>query len=552
MTLALLPLGLISIWQTSVVVQEAEALSRASLLSRTKDEASEEQRLVQQALGAAQGMASVALSLDAERCSRAMQRLVDENPDYIFAGFVPSSGRMSCSSVDVPVDLTSEPGFDTFINRSEPFVEVSASGAVTGQPVLIITHAVVDDSGLQGRITISIPHWRARETLNERDAASGLKIASFNSAGDLIATTQGVKDPVGYLPQDIALEDLPARSNTTFRALSNDGRQRLFAVAPLVPGTLYLVGSWPIKASNSIAPGLASVSPILFPALMWVAGLGVAVLGLQHLVIRHITVLRSAMRQFGLGERDADGLELINPPREFEDTERAFNRMTRILSEAEARQKADLRDKEVLLREVHHRVKNNLQLIASIMNMQMRRAQSTEAKLLLSGLQQRVRGLAMLHRTLYTTTDVSTIDSKELVETVAMDASNLIPDSKMEVVTDLQSFPLYPDQAVPLSMLVAEALTNAFKYSDASEVDTVIRVILEEHANNVARLMITNPIGDVEDDYEIDTGDKLGSQLLKAFIRQLDGTAHSGIRNGLFVFEITFERRDFEGHRNAG
>ncbi|MCK0149521.1 sensor histidine kinase [Marivita sp. S6314] len=549
MTLALLPLGLISIWQTRVVVQEAEAVSRAALLAQTKEAADQERRLVQQALGAAESLASIVTSLDDTQCNAAMQNMVRSSPIYIFAGFLPRNGIMTCSTNGAPIDLSQMPDFETAIQREGPFVEVNLQGAVTGRPVVIVSQPVQGPAGLLGRVSISIPHTLALETAGTE--MMGLKVASFNSEGDLIAATLGSDDNDGYLPANMDLKDLALRTGETFRSKSRDGRDRLFAVAPLVEDTLFLVGSWPVSPTFGGSNGLSSIVPILFPALMWLTGLGVAVLGVQHLVLRHLRELRSGMRQFALGTREPTPLDLDNPPQEFEEAQRAFNRMTLILSEAEARQETDLRDKEVLLREVHHRVKNNLQLIASIMNMQMRRATTTEAKQLLSGLQQRVRGLAMLHRTLYTTTDVTTIDSEDLINTVVADASNLIPDHQMEVETDLVSFPLYPDQAVPLSMMIAEALTNAFKYSSSAEGADPVRVVLEEHGNNVARLMITNPVGDPDAIQPDGPGDGLGSQLLKAFIRQLDGTAHSGVRGDQFVFEITFERRNFESDADA-
>jgi len=551
MTLALLPLGLISIWQTRVVVNEAEALSRAGLLARTIDEASAERRLVQNALGVAEGMASVALALDAEQCNRAMDRLIAENDTFIFAGFVARSGIMTCSTADGPIDFTQLPNFEADIARQNAFVQFEPYGPISQQPVLVISQPVRNSDGLQGQMYVSIPHAVALQAIRNTRASNDLQVASFNADGELIASSQDLSETRGFLPAGLANENLSQRSGETFRATSEDGRDRLFAVAPLVDDTLYLVGSWPASTAKEGAFYIQDNWPALFPILMWLAGMAVAVLGLQHLVLRHIRDLRSAMRQFGLGDRGKVGLKLVNPPQEFQEAERAFNRMTLILSEAEARQAADLRDKEVLLREVHHRVKNNLQLIASIMNMQMRRATTEEARGLLSGLQQRVRGLAMLHRTLYTSAEQTTIDSRDLIQTVVEDASNLVRDHQMEVETDLASFPLYPDQAVPLSMLLAEALTNAFKYSNADNSDEPIRVVLQNYDQNVARLMVTNPLQNADDVDAFDDGDGLGTQLAKAFIRQLDGVSHSAIRNDLYVFEVSFERREFESFPHA-
>ena len=548
MTLALLPLGLISIWQTSAVIREAETLSRASLLARTTEAAREERRLVQQGLGAAEGLASAVGTLSQEECTALMRRFVEENDEYVFAGFIPTNGLMTCSTSSEAVDFSGREQFERGIRREGPFVEISQQGTVSRQAVLILSQPVVADGELLGRVALSIPHGLARSADHvENDH----KIASFNIEGDLIAASDPLDVAERFLPADMPVADLAGQDGRTFRALANDGRDRYFAVTTLVSDTLYLVGSWPVNSLPGTISSLQVVMPMLFPILMWFAGLGVAVLGVQHLVIRNIRELRSAMRQFALGDRDHIKLKLQNPPQEFEEAERAFNRMALLVSEAEARQEADLRDKEVLLKEVHHRVKNNLQLIASIMNMQMRRATGSETKKVLSGLQQRVRGLAMLHRTLYTSADVSTMDSKDLIDTVVADAESQLLEHKKKVVTDIASFPLYPDQAVPVSMLVSEALTNALKYADDTRPDEPIRVVLEEHGDDVARLLITNPVPpDTEQDIsDFEVG--LGSQLQKAFIRQLDGTTHSEIRDGLFIFDVTFTRRDFESPQDV-
>ena len=551
MTLALFPLGLISIWQTYSVVQEAETLSRGKGIEGDEAKAEEGRREGSSADGGAEGLAQVITRLSPEDCNTAMRKLVDGRDTYIFAGFVPLDGQMICSTANGPVDLTGVPDFETEVRREGPFIQLNERGEVSQQPVLIVSQPVFNAGTLAGRLTVSIPHALTRNGTADNTDTSDLKIVSLNSEGQIMAATGGIDTASEHLPSGIAPKDLPNMPIQTFRALSENGQDRLFAISPLVPGILYLVGSWPAGASVQGGLSLSGLIPLLFPVLMWCAGISVAILGLQHLVLRHLNDLRSGMRQFGLGTRRASSLQLVNPPQEFEEAERAFNRMTFILSEAEERQAQDLRDKEVLLKEVHHRVKNNLQLIASIMNMQMRRAQSDEAKSLLAALQQRVRGLAMLHRTLYTTTDVATIDSQELITTVVKDASSLIQDHTMRVDAKLASFPLFPDQAVPLSMLLAEALTNAFKYSDTSARDIPVTVLLEEHSNNVARLVVTNPVGDAKCPEDAHAGDGLGSQLLKAFVRQLDGTAYSAIRDGLFVFEITFERREFESASNA-
>ena len=106
-TLALLPLGLISIAQTQKVVEEANSLASASLLARTVAAASEERSQLQNAFGAAQGLSATVLSARSpEACNVAMRAFIDSNPQYTFAGYIPTSGLMTCSTSDVPVDFS--------------------------------------------------------------------------------------------------------------------------------------------------------------------------------------------------------------------------------------------------------------------------------------------------------------------------------------------------------------------------------------------------------------------------------------------------------------
>lgn len=223
--------------------------------------------------------------------------------------------------------------------------------------------------------------------------------------------------------------------------------------------------------------------------------------------------------------------------------------MAIIIAESEARQDKDLKDKEVLLKEVHHRVKNNLQMIASIMNMQLRSAKTPEAKFMLASLQRRVNGLAMLHRTLYTTPDLLTIEANELLEAVVTDISTMMTVPGVVIERDLDALPLYPDQAVPLSMLLAEALTNALKYVGAKEDETPsVRVTLKEQSGGQYQLSVTNSKGPVmlRPLPEVETISGLGTKLMQAFVSQLEGEQKVTEDEYHYGLHVVFERKDFE------
>jgi two-component sensor histidine kinase len=551
MTLAMLPLGLISIYQTRVVLDDVQHISRASLMSETEAAATGERELIHQALGAAQGLAAAVPTLDEAGCTAIMKSFIKSQGIYIFAGYTDADGITRCNSAEQVRDLSQTTSVQKVLQTGEPLLEVNRKGTITGQSVVLANHPVYRNGSLAGLVTISIPHSIANALLEGDVYGNGLKLASVNLSGEIVAASGGLDEAPSFLPAEMDLDDLSFWVGQSFRGVAGDGTERFFAVAPMVGDRLILVGSWPVSVAVAGNSPFRARLALVFPVLMWITGIGVAFFGLQRLVVRHIRQLRSAMRKFALGDRLNTMLELDDPPQEIEEAKRAFNRMALIVSEAEIRQSKDLQDKEVLLREVHHRVKNNLQLIASIMNMQARSAQSSEAKRMLAGLQRRVRGLAMLHRTLYTQPDQTVIDANHLIKAVVEDVSNMSAEGAPEVKTDLISVDLYPDQAVPLSMLLTEALTNAFKYvrPDENGVEEILITLSESEGQDV-NLTICNTLGDgpeAEDPEVGDMGDGLGTKLMTAFTRQIDGKVEQEREGNRFWLRITFPRRNFIG-----
>ncbi len=170
----------------------------------------------------------------------------------------------------------------------------------------------------------------------------------------------------------------------------------------------------------------------------------------------------------------------------------------------------------------------------------MRETSSTEAKSLLSGLQRRVRGLAMLHRTLYTSPEITTIDAAELVQAVVDDTRGQLPKNEIKVETSLTSIALYPDQAVPLSMFVAEILPNAL-----SEETGKVQLDLTEFEKGTVKLSIRRSVqqgGDLKPDDQLSHG--IGRNLVAAFASQLDGKLTADINDLEEFYELEFPIRE--------
>lgn len=546
LTLALLPLGLLSLYQTKKVLDEAEAMSRTSLMSKTVAASHAERELFQKALGAAEGLGALVLAASADTCRAAVTDFIAEHSNFVFAGFIEMDGRMRCSSHDEELDFAGTPDFEDAITKTGPHVVMRSEGIVSGEAVAIVIHPIMRRGVLQGLATVSIPLRVANETIRETQLESDLRLLTVNNEGEIVVSTDPDYRTEDLLPRDVTPGQLVGLAGSTFEALAGSGTRRLFAVSELIPGSVVLVGSAPYENSANLGGSLQGRMALAFPLVMWIAGMGVAYLGVQRLVVRHVRALRSAMRRFALGDRAVGSLALDNPPEELAEAERAFNRMALLISEAEQRRDQDLRDKKVLLKEVHHRVKNNLQLIASIMNMQMRSAQSAEARGLLSGLQQRVRGLAMLHRALYAAPDLTTVDAAELLQAVIEDVAQSLGRPDVTLETHFESVELYPDQAVPLSMLAAEALTNALKYARAPG-----QARIEVHqtfaaASGQVTLRVANSCEGAAAKAGELTSSGLGQKLMRAFEAQLNTLAAVTESDESYVYEVSFMREEFD------
>lgn len=543
MTIAMLPVGLTAVYQTQAVIESARVQSRASLLSQIRSEAASERELIENAIAASQGLSVLIAKLGEENCTDILRGFVEGNDDYIFAGFVRSSGWLACSSTGDSMDLSGRDTVRRALQNGGASVQMIPTGAVTGRSIVIVTQPVREKESIVGFVSLSIPHSTVAGKLADSGSESGLRIAAIDVEGDLIAASLGLDAAEDFLPRDIPLTDLAKDRDEPFRATSGRGEDRFYAVTPMIEGKVMLVGSWPLSSVPGTDTRLQTWIAIALPVLMWIAGVGVALYGIQRLVIRHVARLRSAMRRFALGERAQTTLELDDPPAELEEAQRAFNRMALLISEGEQRREQDLKDKEVLLREVHHRVKNNLQLIASIMNMQARDLQTEEAKHVVSELQRRVRGMAVLHRALYNTPTSTTVDAADLVQAVVCDVQDLVgPKLAPDVETVLEHIALYPDQAIPLSLFVAETLNNTIRQACRAAACDRITVHLSQRAGDEVWLTIDSPPVEHSQSVQAEGLDGMGRKMIAAFLLQLGGTMESSAEGGRNRITVTFPR----------
>lgn len=199
-----------------------------------------------------------------------------------------------------------------------------------------------------------------------------------------------------------------------------------------------------------------------------------------------------------------------------------------------------LKEKEVLLQEIHHRVKNNLQVISSILNLQSSFVQDENTLAILQESRNRIRSMAIIHENLYKTKDFSSIKFGEYLDNLC---KNLVASYRIGGDVNLKSkisnVDLILDQAIPCGLLINEIVTNALKYAWEEEQERIIEVSLSQN-NRQVHLEISDNGKGLPYDFNEMNSDTLGLQLIMTLSEQLDGDLTVDCRNGT-KYLLTFD-----------
>ena len=192
----------------------------------------------------------------------------------------------------------------------------------------------------------------------------------------------------------------------------------------------------------------------------------------------------------------------------------------------EAAMASALHEKEVMLKEIHHRVKNNLQIICSLLNMQSDGLEDDVARAALTDTRQRVRSMALIHEQLYQSTDLAHIDLGEYLETLTASIQRSATDDNRRVAfaLDCHRVALDIDRAVPCGLIVNELVTNALKYAFPDGRTGKIMLQLREE-NRAIKLTVGDDGIGMKPDFDWEESDSIGLQLVSALTEQLEGNA---------------------------
>jgi two-component sensor histidine kinase len=204
------------------------------------------------------------------------------------------------------------------------------------------------------------------------------------------------------------------------------------------------------------------------------------------------------------------------------------------------------KEQETLLQEIHHRVKNNLQVISSILNLQSTYVSDEGTLEILKESQNRIKSMSFIHESLYMNNDFSSINFNDYILNLINNLvhSYQIFDNQVNVKTELEIITLGLDQSISCGLLINDIISNAFKHAfpDKNKSDNELIITASESNNNVQILIADNGIG-LKEGMIPEENNSLGIQLIYTLIEQLDGNIQLSGENGT-KYLITFEKQN--------
>jgi two-component sensor histidine kinase len=461
------------------------------------------------------------------QCVQRLAQVVDRIPGYSNLIRFDSIGRVACAAGDVPQDPERgrRPWFEA-LEKGDRLVITRDPGAnySTEPALLAAVRASAADSSFDGALVAVISLRSLAPSLADRALPARAEVALAGSDGRYINFTNPsafVDPPTGWRKQ---VDD---RGSMVWYAVDRNGERRVFSAAPLVDQDLYVV----LSARSDGLFSWAQLNPLtglVYPILTFALALVAVMLATERVVIRWIAYLQRIAALYGKGRLSVRAIHADRAPPEIRDLAATLEDMADAIVVRDGSLRENLAQKDALMREIHHRVKNNLQVISSLLNIQQRALADPTARAAMSDTRQRISALALIYRALYQGQDIKRVDLRAFLEelTGQLIASEGPRGAAVQTEILADTLIIEPDRLAPLALFAVEAITNSQKHAFAGR-GGQLRV---ELAVGLEQAVLEISDDGSPSDTALTAGG-VGRTLMAAFARQLRGRTEV-IRNG--------------------
>jgi two-component sensor histidine kinase len=469
--------------------------------------------------------AAISGHVDLDACEKVLKTAIGPYPAYAVASLLATNGDPICRSTGnlQSSDVAAAQWFEEAV-AGNPSLSGYTFPPILKQPVLSYGMPVKDAAGhVLAVIALAI----RLDWLASSGQEPGLPPEASVDLLDRDGRPLVASDPNGHngagLPPAELLQAAVRNGVRSFDAVGADGTARNYAVHTIGGDSLFIVFGQPNRMV--IAPLQRDLSiQIAILALVVLGGLAAALIGSRLLVTQWIAKLAEEARAIAAG-RSGPTESFAGAPTEIRELNATLTEMAAQIKTRESELSESVAQKQMMLREIHHRVKNNLQTVTSLLNLYARIPRGEAIKQAFADVQTRINALALVHRHLYESQDLREIDLAAFMSglcRLVQDGCG-VPPRRVQLHVDIPTATMAGDRAIPLALLTTEILTNAFKHAFPDNRAGAIQVRLKLGDHGTARLVIAdNGIGMVRRS-EGSPG-TMGQTLIGAFTRQLGGT----------------------------
>ena len=454
-----------------------------------------------------------------------------------------ADGKLVCASGPVTYSRVGSAGdwFARLRGGDGLTVTRAPSGAFNSEPAIIAAIRSERTNGaFDGAFLAVIPLSALRPVAGDRALPDNAEVAVMDASGSILTATEvEVFRGVPRHWTSKAGDD----GSTFFYARDRGGQNRVYAGAPLVGRDVFVLLSAPAQGLFSWAR-LNPFASLILPVLAWLFAVVAVLVVTERIVIRWLGYLDRIARVYAKGRFTVRPVQARNAPLEIRTLAITLDQMADAIDARDHSLHESIAHKDALMREIHHRVKNNLQVISSLLNIQQRSLTDPAARAAMSDTRQRITALALVYRALYQSPDLRRAAVRQFLEELIAQLlqSDLGKGPLVRTELDVDDLIIDPDKLAPLALWAVEAITNAQKHAFDGRGGTLKVRFKVSEADTILEVEDDGP-GILVDPDDVRGG--VGRTLMTAFARQLRG--HSEVvagPDGGIIARLTFPTPD--------
>lgn len=457
----------------------------------------------------------------AGRCDRVYMILQDHLPALTNVARIEPDGVSSCSAVgEVGLAIPNKDWLEALAQGRQSVRTDAFYGEASGQWLFAIFHRIDQpDGAFAGAAVLGLSIASLVDLFNDDpDLPPGIQLALTDLDGQVFGQVE-----------------MPTFDKRWIERAQDDPDGELVVLRTEDGGSLDLViqrvGTEGVFALiTRPSPGLfdeLTLNPVgMFglPLLTFFGALIAVWLAVDGLFLRWLARLRQVAIHFASGQYD------YKPRKSFDQAPAEINRFASTMSQMATRiaerdrsLREALRTRDAAVREIHHRVKNNLQIVTSFLNLQSRQVKEPAALDVLAAARHRIDALSIVHQTLYQHERLDTVHLKPFLEGLLRHLSEALgmPESNINFDWDIEDVERGSDDAIPIALFVLEAVTNAVKYAFENKGGRIL-VSLKSTEDDIELVVRDDGVGLSQEQADASQSG-LGSRLMTAFAKQLRG-----------------------------